>query len=286
MSRPLEIACLQTRPMPDFASALEEAIPLANAAVQAGAKFLFLPEYCGGLKSEGAALMPPSAPETRHPVLAAMREFAAENRVWILLGSIAVDDAKGKILNRGYVIDDQGEICSRYDKIHMFDIQVSEAEVYRESAVVSPGNRAVVVDTPFGWIGYSICYDLRFPQLYRDLAQAGAEIICVPAAFVKKTGEAHWHVLNRARAIENGAFVISPCAIGPVPGGGEAYGHSLVVDPWGEVIADGGEKPGMVRAVVDLEKVGEARGRIPSLSHDRPFISSSPDASANDRSVA
>ncbi len=275
MARPLEIACLQTRPMPDFAAALEEALPLAHASVQAGAQFLFLPEYCGGLVCEGAKLTPPATAERDHPVLSAFRDFAAERQVWVMLGSVAVKGPDGRIVNRGYVLDDTGAIQSSYDKIHMFDIQVSESEIYRESAVVSPGARAVVVDTPFGRIGHTICYDLRFPHLYRDLAQAGAEIICAPAAFVKKTGEAHWHVLNRARAIENGVFMVSPCAIGPVPGGGESYGHSLVVNPWGEVLADGGDLAGLVQVTVDLDEVAEARARIPSLSHDRPFRSAS-----------
>jgi len=276
MPRPLEIALLQTRPMPDFSSALDEAMGLAETAVLAGAAFVFLPEYCGGLASDGAALAPPAAPENRHPFLSAFQVFARDRRVWIMIGSIAVEGPDGKILNRGYVIDDTGAIRSRYDKIHMFDIQVSQTEVYRESATVSPGNQAVVLDTPFGRIGHTICYDLRFPHLYRDLAQAGAEIICAPAAFVQKTGEAHWHVLNRARAIENGAFVVSPCAIGPIPGGGQSYGHSLVVDPWGEVIADGGDTPGVVRARIDLDMVDATRRRIPSLSHDRDYSPAKP----------
>lgn len=271
MARTLDIACLQTRPMPDFQTALDEAVPLADAAVQAGADFLFLPEYCGGLRSEGSALVPPSAPEAQHPFLKAFQDYAADKRVWIMLGSIAVTGPDNKIINRGYVIDDVGHIRSRYDKIHLFDIQISETEVYRESAYVVSGGRAVMIDTPFGRIGHTICYDLRFPHLYRELAQAGAEILCVPAAFTKKTGEAHWHVLNRARAIENGAYVIAPCAIGTVEGGGEAYGHSLVINPWGEVLADGGTIPGVVQASVDLDKVAETQARIPSLSHDRPF---------------
>lgn len=271
MSRPLDIACLQTRPMPDFRSALDEAKPLANAAVQAGADILFLPEYCGGLSTDGPRVTPPSAPEAAHPFLQEMQGFAAQRRVWINLGSIAVDGPDGRIINRGYMIDDAGAIRGSYDKIHMFDIQLSETEVYRESACVSSGNIAVIHDTPFARIGHTICYDLRFPDLFRSLAQNGAEIIICPAAFTRKTGEAHWHILNRARAIETTRFVISPCAIGPVPGGGESYGHSLVIGPWGEVIADGGTLPGLVQARIDLDKVAEAQGRVPSLTHDRPF---------------
>jgi len=282
MPRPLNIACLQTRPMPDFASALSEAIPMAENAVTAGAEFLFLPEYCGGLASDGASLVPPAAPEDRHPFLRAFLDFAREHGVWVMLGSIAISGPDGKILNRSLVIDGKGRIHSRYDKIHLFDVQLSPSEVYRESDRVQPGTAARVFDTPFGRFGHTICYDLRFPNLFRDLAHAGAEIICVPAAFVKKTGEAHWHVLNRARAIENGAFIIAPCAIGDIPGGGESYGHSLVVDPWGEVIADGRELPGVVSATIDLDLVAATRARIPSLSHDQPFTL----APVIDRSVA
>lgn len=282
MPRPLDIACLQTRPMPDFTSALDEAMPLARSAVQAGADILFLPEYCGGLKTDGAAVTPPSAPHTDHPVLQEFQSFARARQVWVNLGSIAVDAPDGRILNRGYMIDDTGTIRGHYDKINMFDIQLSETEVYRESASVSPGHRAVIHDTPFGRIGHTICYDLRFPSLFRALAQNGAEIIICPAAFTKKTGEAHWHVLNRARAIENTCFIISPCAIGPIDGGGESYGHSLVVNPWGDVIADGGTLPGVVQARIDLDMVAETAARIPSLSHDRPFTS----ATDTDRSVA
>lgn len=271
MTRTANIACLQTRPMPDFASALDEAMGLADSAVKAGAQFLLLPEYCGGLKSEGSALCPPAATEAAHPFLRAFVDFARERQVWVMLGSIALDAGDGKILNRGYVIDDAGTIQSRYDKIHLFDIQLSADEVYRESATVLPGARAAILDTPFGRLGHTICYDLRFPHLYRDLAQAGAEILAIPAAFTKLTGAAHWHVLNRARAIENAAFVIAPCAIGPIPGGGESYGHSLVIDPWGKVLADGGTEPGVVQVQIDLDQVAATRDRIPSLTHDRPY---------------
>ncbi len=270
MDTHIDIACLQTRPMPDFNSALGEALPLADAAVQAGAEMLFLPEYCGGLKSKGAALDPPAALEGDHPFLKRFQEFAADKGVWVMLGSIAVKQS-GKLVNRGFMLDPNGRIFGRYDKIHMFDIQLSETEIYRESDTISAGDQAVIHETPLASIGHTICYDLRFPHLYRNLAQAGANILTAPAAFTKKTGEAHWHILNRARAIENGCYMISPCAIGRIDGGGEAYGHSLVVNPWGEVIADGGMLPGVVQARIDLSKVNEARARIPSLSHDRAY---------------
>jgi len=269
MPRPFDIACLQIRPMPTFEAAIEEAMPLAESA--ADADMLFLPEYCGGLASDGAALAPPTAPDSAHPVVLAFREFAARRGVWVMLGSVAVAGPGGKILNRGFMLDDRGEVRGRYDKIHLFDVQLSETETYRESARVTPGDRAVIHDTPFGRIGHTICYDLRFPHLFRALAQGGADIIACPAAFTRRTGEKHWHALNRARAIENTCFVVSPCAVGPIEGGGESYGHSLVVGPWGEVVVDGGVAPGVVRARMDIDEVASARARVPSLDHDRAY---------------
>lgn len=271
MTRSLDIALLQTRPRARFAEALDEALPLAEAAVQAGADMIFLPEYCGGLATRDGLLDPPHAPEVVHPVLTRLMEFAAKAKVWMQIGSVAIEGPGGKVLNRGYMVDDRGKIRGRYDKIHLFDVDLGPGESYRESSVVVPGGRVVVHDTPFAAIGHSICYDLRFPQLYRHLAQEGAEILTCPAAFTRTTGEAHWHVLNRARAIENTSFMVSACAIGAIPGGGESYGHSLVVSPWGEVIADGGALPGVVHARLDLDRVAEARAKVPSLTHDRPF---------------
>jgi predicted amidohydrolase len=273
MGRILNIACLQTRPRADFESALAEALALAEEAVGAGGQLLTLPEYCGGLETDGFKLKPPAKPEDKHPVLGGLRQFAKERKVWMVIGSLAITGPGGKTFNRGFVIDDAGNIRNRYDKIHLFDVRLSETEVYRESELVSSGDEAVLAETPLAILGYSICYDLRFPGLYRDLARGGAEILLVPAAFTKKTGEAHWHILNRARAIENGAFVVAPCSVGPVSGGGECYGHSLIINPWGEIIVDGGgTNSGVVQAVVDLEEVIIARTKIPSLSHDKKFF--------------
>ena len=284
MPREVRIGCVQTRPLATFDEAIGEARRLAGDAVAAGAELVCLPEYCGGLKSEGGLFAPPTAPEAQHPVLDALRGFASDFGVWMLIGSIAVDGPGDRLVNRGYVIDDRGGIQARYDKIFLFDVDLSPTQQYRESAVVAPGEQAVMVDTPWGRLGMTICYDLRFPQLYRNLAQAGAEILAVPAAFTKVTGEAHWHVLNRARAIENGAVVVAPCAVGAVPGGGAAYGHSLVVSPWGEVLADGGDGVGFVVTTVDIGSVASARSRIPSLQHDRRF--SHPQSSEGTRSEA
>ena len=285
MTREVRIGCVQTRPLATFDEAIEEARRLAGDAVAAGAELVCLPEYCGGLKSENGLFAPPTAPEARHPVLDALRGFASDAGVWMLIGSIAVDGPGDRLINRGYVLDGRGDIRARYDKIFLFDVDLSPTQRYRESAVVAPGGQAVLVDTPWGRLGLTICYDLRFPQLYRALAQAGAEILAVPAAFTKVTGEAHWHVLNRARAIENGAVVVAPCAVGAVPGGGAAYGHSLIVSPWGEVLADGGDGAGYAVATVDVESVANARGRIPSLEHDRRFSVPEP-ASRKPRAAA
>ncbi len=265
------IALLQTSPQPTMQSALDEALTFAREALSSGASFLASPEYSGGMVSEGAKLVPPHASEEDHAYLNGIREFAASNRICFLVGSVAITGPSDKIYNRGFFINEHGEIVSRYTKIHMFDIQLSETAVYEESASVEAGSAASLLDSPIGKIGHTICYDLRFPSLYRDLAHAGAEILAVPAAFTRRTGEVHWHVLNRARAIENGAYVIAPCSVGKVPGGGEAYGHSLVVDPWGAVIADGGTEPGAVMAELDLSLVGKVRRRIPSLTHDKPY---------------
>lgn len=271
MSRLLDIACLQLRPMPDMDAAWSEALPLAEKAVAGGAQMLFLPEYCGGLKSDGAAVVPPSAPEADHPFLKRMQDFAAEHGVWVNLGSIAVDGPDGRIVNRGFMLSPEGGIAGRYDKIHLFDIQLSDDEVYRESDRVDPGNCAVIHDTALVRVGHTICYDLRFAHLFRALAQGGAEILACPAAFTARTGAAHWHVLNRARAIETTRFVVSAAMTGPVPGGGATYGHSLIIDPWGDVLAEGGEGPGVVAARIDLDKIAETEGRIPSLMNDADF---------------
>ena len=271
MPREIHVACLQTRPRATFDEASQEALRLAREAVARGAQMLFLPEYCGGLRTDGPRIAAPTAAEAEHPVVRALRAFAREHSVWIMVGSVAVPGPDGRIRNRGLTIARDGRIASRYDKVHMFDIRLSDSEIYEESASVAPGGRAVLVEVEGTAVGQTICYDLRFPHLYRDLAKAGAEILAVPAAFTQKTGEAHWHVLNRARAIENGAFVVAPGACGPVPGGGATYGHSLVVDPWGKVLADAGEGSGVVDAVIDLDEVPAARRKIPALGHDRPY---------------
>ncbi len=290
MALSFKVACLQTRCLPDAESALQHALGLADQAVQQGAQFLLLPEYCGGLRTEGKAFAPPVYTEQSHPVLIGLQQFARDRGVWILVGSVAIaadsevageaanSDANQtgtgvarKYINRSFLLNDQGLVCARYDKLHLFDIQLSSTKTYKESATVQPGNKAILVDTPFGRLGLSICYDIRFPSLYRELSQAGAQLLLVPAAFTQRTGAAHWHVLNQARAIENGAYLIAPCAIGPVEGGGASYGHSLVIDPWGVIVADAGEQSGVCIAEINLDNVTKTREKIPSLAHDTPY---------------
>ena len=271
MSRSVQIACLQTRPMPTCDMAIKEALNLCVEAVVSGAKFLALPEYSGGLVTKNGAFSPPHANEKNHKFLKVMREFATPPFVWILIGSIAVSAGQEKYLNRSFLIDSSGEIFLLSSPLHLFDVNLSENEVYRESDFVVPGSKAVLVTTPFGVIAHSICYDLRFPTFYREMCKAGAEIIVVPAAFTKTTGQAHWHLLNRTRAVENGAFVVAPCAVGAVTGGGESYGHSLIVNPWGNVIVEGGKNAGVVIGKIELSSVKAARSQISSLNHDSDY---------------
>ena len=259
----------------------ETNLALAGAALDAaaadGAGFVLTPEVTNCVSASRARQVEVLRPEASDPVLAGLRDRAAKHGVWLLIGSLALktDDPDGRFANRSFLIAPDGAIAARYDKIHMFDVTLSESERYRESDGFRPGDRAVVADTPFARIGLSICYDLRFPQLYRALAGAGAQILTVPAAFAVATGRAHWEVLLRARAIETGAFVLAPAQCGTHPAttgrARETWGHSLAVAPWGEVLADAGDRPGVALVDLDLDRVAEARGRVPSLSHDRDF---------------
>lgn len=267
----LTVACIQNAADMDVRGNIARCEALVREAAAAGARLVSLPEYCTGLDVIDGRLVFPAFAEAEHPALPAFRALAQELGLWINLGSLPIREPGGKCWNRGYLLSPDGVIAARYDKLHLYDVTLPDGELYRESETIRGGEEAVVAATPWGPLGLSICYDLRFPQLYRCLAQAGAQMLAVPAAFTARTGAAHWHVLNRARAIENSAFVLAPCAWGLVPGGGAAYGHSLIVGPWGEVVADAGEGEGVISAVIDLDAVAEARGRIPSLAHDRAF---------------
>ncbi len=256
-------------------------LPVTRAAVRAaatgGAGFVLTPECTNILSSNRAHQRHVLRHEDEDATLAALQEDAAVHGIWLLIGSLAVltHDADGRFANRSFLIAPDGTIAARYDKIHMFDVNVSETEVYRESSGYRPGGRAVLVDTPFARIGMTVCYDVRFPRLYRALAQAGAQILTVPAAFNHITGAAHWEVLLRARAIETGCYVLAPAQTGFHPEaqgkGRRTHGHSLAVAPWGELLADAGAEPGITFVDLDLGAVERARARVPSLTHDRPF---------------
>jgi predicted amidohydrolase len=230
-----------------------------------------MPENVSMMESGRRNIIGKAMPEHRHKALAAFRELARETRLWVHCGSLAVSLDDDRVANRSYVVDPQGEIVAKYDKIHMFDVDLGNGEAYRESATFAAGDSAQVVGLPWGKLGLSICYDVRFPHLYRDLARAGAEFLAVPSAFTRTTGRAHWHVLLRARAIETGCYVFAPAQCGEHAGGRETFGHSLIVAPWGAVLADGGEQPGFVMATVEVADVAEARRKVPSLTHDRPY---------------
>jgi predicted amidohydrolase len=271
-------ACIQHTAGPDPEANLKVVGDLVRRARDAGADFIMTAE-ASNLIASGKTRRDNARRETGDPFLAGMRELARELGVWLLLGSLVIDPAgepgadpaEERLANRSFLLDASGSIVARYDKIHMFDIDLPGGESYRESNAYRPGGRSVVAETPWGRLGMSVCYDLRFPHLYRALAQAGADFLSVPSVFTVPTGRAHWHVLLRARAIENGAFVFAPAQCGEHAGGRKSYGHSLIVDPWGEVLADGGEEVGFITARIDPAKIAEARRSVPSLTHDRGF---------------
>jgi predicted amidohydrolase len=261
----------------DPATNLPDTVALVRQAVDAGAEFVLTPECTNALSSNRDRQRALFRQEQDDLTLAALRHEAARGKIWLLVGSLGLltQDADGRFANRSFLIGPDGGIVARYDKIHMFDVNVSATEVYRESAGYRPGTRAVLADTPLGRVGMTVCYDLRFPHLYRRLAKAGAQILTVPAAFNHLTGAAHWEVLLRARAIETGCWVLAPAQCGFHPEtagkGRRTHGHSLVVAPWGEVVADGGTAPGITMAEIDLAQVDAARHRVPALTHDRDF---------------
>jgi predicted amidohydrolase len=275
---PFTAACIQFTAGPDPEPNLREVAGLVRQARDAGADFIMTPEASNLIES-GKRRRDKARREADDPFLAGMRELARETGAWLLLGSLVIDpggepgaDAgETRLANRSFLIDGAGAVVAKYDKIHMFDIDLPGGESYRESNAYRPGGQTVVAETPWGRLGMTVCYDVRFPHLYRALAQAGADFLSVPSVFTVPTGRAHWHVLLRARAIENGCFVFAPAQWGEHPAGRRSYGHSLIVDPWGEVLADGGEETGIVTARIDPARIAEARGMVPSLTHDRAF---------------
>ncbi|MFZ0425881.1 MAG: carbon-nitrogen hydrolase family protein [Xanthobacteraceae bacterium] len=250
---------------------LTDALALIGEAKQAGADYVLTPEMTNILALKREHLFAKIVAEENDPTLAAMRETARKLGIYVHIGSIAIKASHDKAWNRSFLIDRKGDLIARYDKVHMFDVDLAGGESYRESNNYRAGELAVVADLPWGRLGMTICYDLRFPALYRALAEAGASFLAIPAAFTRQTGEAHWHVLQRARAIENGCFVLAAAQGGRHENGRDTYGHSLVVDPWGRIIAEGGTEPGVVIAEIDPAEVATARGRVPSLNHGRRF---------------
>jgi len=268
----LRAACVQTTSAAEIAPNIVATSEMIREAHGDGATFVAMPEVVNMCEMRPGQTDLKAQTEATEPALKAYRELAADLDIWLLAGSLVVkleDDPR--MANRSFLIDPSGSVVAKYDKIHMFDVDLEGGESYRESKKFRPGERAVVADTPFGPVGMTICYDMRFAYLYRTLAQAGARILTVPAAFTRPTGRAHWHTLLRCRAIETGCFVIAPAQCGDHEDGRKTYGHSLIISPWGEVLAEGGEEPGVIVADLDLSKVDEARSMVPALTHDRAF---------------
>jgi predicted amidohydrolase len=272
------VACIQTSSTREVAENVAAVSAQISRARADGADLICTPEIVDLIEPNRALRKEKAQPEASHAALAGFREAAARSGAWVLIGSIAVKLDGDKLANRSFLIDGSGNIVAKYDKIHMFDVDLAGGESYRESATFRAGDGAVLAQTPWGPLGMTVCYDLRFPHLYRALAQAGALFITIPAAFTRPTGRAHWHVLQRARAIETGCFVFAPAQCGEHAEGRKTYGHSLIVAPWGEVLADGGEDVGIVSAEIDPAKVYEARGMVPSLQHDRAYAAPAPAA--------
>jgi predicted amidohydrolase len=250
---------------------IDDATKLIGEAKTGGADYVLTPEMTNIMELSREKLFATIVPEENDATLATFRELARALGIFVHVGSLAVKVSPDKAANRSFLIDRRGDIVARYDKIHMFDVDLTGGESYRESRSYRAGDLAVVTDLPWGRLGLTICYDLRFPALYRALAEAGAMYLAIPSAFTRQTGEAHWHVLMRARAIENGSFVFAAAQAGDHENGRATYGHSLVVDPWGRVIAEGGTEPSVVFADIDPAEASVARGRVPSLQHGRRF---------------
>ena len=271
MTAKFTVACVQNCAEREMAPSLAALEPLVRSAA-AKADLVVLPEMAHMFEPDPAALLAKALPEVEDPGVAACRGWARETGRWMLVGSLYLRERGApRVVNRSLMIDPAGQIVARYDKVHLFDVDLAGGETYRESATVQPGDRAVLAPTPWGLFGLSICYDLRFAALFRSLAKGGARYLAIPAAFTYTTGSAHWHVLVRARAIETGCYVIAANQTGTHAEGRRTWGHSLIVDPWGRVLADGGEDVGVVTAEIDPAKVDEARAMVPALRHDRDF---------------
>ncbi|MEZ7880277.1 MAG: carbon-nitrogen hydrolase family protein [Rhodospirillales bacterium] len=278
MVQTFTVACVQTTAGPDVKTNIINASALVREAHKSGATLIVLPEVTNIIDMDCSAMAEKLSAEVDDISLVAFCTLAVELKVWLLLGSLGLKhetalnaEGKPKFANRSFLIGDDGVVRNRYTKIHLFDVDLGAGETYQESKSYEPGNETVVADTPWGKLGMTICYDIRFPHLYRKLAQAGAKFLSIPAAFARPSGKAHWHVLMRARAIENGCYVFAAAQCGEHGGGRSTYGHSLIVDPWGEILADGGTEIGFVLAEIDTSLVDKVRQKIPSLTHDRDY---------------
>ena len=270
-SATFKVGLVQMRSGLDPQANLTSLIAAIDEAKRGGADYVQTPEMTNILALKRDDLFAKIVAEEQDPTLATLRELAQKLSIYIHIGSLAIKATPEKAANRAFVIDRKGDIAARYDKIHMFDVDLAGGESYRESNNYRPGELAVIADLPWGRLGVTICYDLRFPALYRALAEAGASFLAIPAAFTKQTGEAHWHVLMRARAIENGCYVIAAAQGGQHENGRSTFGHSIVVDPWGKIVAEGGIEPGVIMAEIDPAAVVAARSKVPSLNHGRRF---------------
>ncbi|MGH6664141.1 MAG: carbon-nitrogen hydrolase family protein [Pseudolabrys sp.] len=271
MTGKFKAAMIQMRSGMTPAANIEAAVRLIGEAKSAGADYVLTPEMTNIMEVKRERLFSTIVAEEADTSLATLRELARKLGVYVHAGSLAIKISPDRAANRSFLIDPKGEIAARYDKIHMFDVDLEGGESYRESRAYRPGELAVLSDLPWGRLGLTICYDLRFPALYRALAEAGATMLTIPSAFTQQTGEAHWHVLIRARAIENGSFVFAAAQGGRHENGRDTFGHSLIVDPWGRILVEGGTEPSVVMADIDLAEVTKARARIPSLQHGRRF---------------
>lgn len=267
----MRVACLQMQTGNDLAANLDAVRAMAREAAANNAHWVLTPEYVLMMDGSGRVMRERALQPDAAPALPELQQLARELSVWLLAGSLTVRTDDGRIANRSYLITADGTVAASYDKIHMFDATLPSGLVIKESSTYRSGGRAVIADTPWGKVGLTVCYDLRFPGLYRSLAQAGAQYLTIPSSFQRQTGKVHWHTLIKARAIENACFVLAPAMCGEHPGNRSTYGHTLVVDPWGEVLADGGEAPGIVYADLDPAAVARVRGMIPSLEHDRAY---------------
>ncbi|MBI4193831.1 MAG: carbon-nitrogen hydrolase family protein [Betaproteobacteria bacterium] len=271
MAAPCRVACLQLNSGNDLTANLAVVTSMTREAAGNGARFVLMPEYALMMDGSGRVMRERALDASGAPALGELQRLARELKLWLLVGSLTVRTEEERIANRSFLLSADGKVIATYDKIHMFDVTLPDGKVIRESSAYRPGDRAVVAETPWGRLGMTVCYDLRFPGLFRTLAQAGAHIISVPSSFQRQTGKAHWHALLKARAIENECFILAPAMCGDHPGNRQTYGHSLVIDPWGEILAAGGEAPEIVYAEIDPARVAKVRGMIPSLEHDRKY---------------